>query len=47
MEVLSDKMVNTSLWDFGIHPVAPENRDIVKPVPRRGTELERHGPGEN
>jgi hypothetical protein len=45
MEVLSDKMINTSLWDFGIHPVAPENRDIVKPAPRRGTALERHGPG--
>jgi hypothetical protein len=47
MEVLSDKMINTSLWDFGVHPVAPENRDIVKPAPRRGTALERHGPSEN
>jgi hypothetical protein len=44
MEVISDKIVNASIWDFGIHPVAPENRDIIKPAPRRGTGLERHGP---
>ena len=44
MEVISDKIVNASVWDFGIHPVAPENRDIIKPAPRRGTGLERHGP---
>ncbi len=45
MEVISDKIVNLSVWDFGVHPVAPENRDIIKPAPRRGTGLERHGPG--
>jgi hypothetical protein len=45
MEVISDKAVNLSVWDFGVHPVAPENRDIIKPEPRRGTTLERHGPG--
>ena len=44
MEVISDKMVNLSVWDFGVHPVSPENRDIIKPAPRRGTSLERHGP---
>ena len=44
MEVISDKIVNASVWDFGIHPVAAENRDIIKPAPRRGTGLERHGP---
>ena len=44
MEVISDKIVNASVWDFGIHPVAPENRDIIKPAPRLGTGLERHGP---
>jgi hypothetical protein len=44
MEVISDKIVNASVWDFGIHPVAPENRDIIKPAPRPGTGLERHGP---
>ena len=44
MEVISDKIVNLSVWDFGVHPVSPENRDIIKPAPRRGTSLERHGP---
>jgi hypothetical protein len=45
MEVISDKMVNLGVWDFGVHPVAPENRDTIKPEPRRGTTLERHTPG--
>jgi hypothetical protein len=44
MEVISDKSVNLGVWDFGVHPVAPENRDIIKPEPRRGISLERHGP---
>jgi hypothetical protein len=44
MEVISDKAVNLGVWDFGIHPVAPENRDIIKPEPRHGVALERHGP---
>ncbi|MEO6806202.1 MAG: hypothetical protein ABI286_09985 [Edaphobacter sp.] len=45
MEVISAKAVNLSVWDFGVHPVAPENRDILKPDPRHGSTLERHGPG--
>jgi hypothetical protein len=45
MEVISDKAVNLGVWDFGVHPVSPENRDIIKPEPRRRTTLERHGPG--
>jgi hypothetical protein len=45
MEVISDKAVNLSVWDFGVHPVSPENRDIIKPEPRRRSTLERHGPG--
>ena len=44
MEVVSDKIVNLGVWDFGVHPVAPENRDIIKPEPRHGGVLERHGP---
>jgi hypothetical protein len=44
MEVISDKAVNLGVWDFGVHPVSPENRDIIKPDPRHGTALERHGP---
>jgi hypothetical protein len=44
MEVISDKAVNLGVWDFGIHPVAPENRDIIKPDPRRPVMLERRKP---
>jgi hypothetical protein len=43
MEVVSEKAVNLGVWDFGVHPVAPENRDIIKPDPRRPSTLERHG----
>lgn len=41
MEVISNTAVNLSVWDFGVHPVAPENRDIIKPEPRRPATLER------
>lgn len=41
MEVISDTAVNLSVWDFGVHPVAPENRDVIKPEPRRPATLER------
>jgi hypothetical protein len=44
MEVISDKYVNLSVWDFGIHPVAPENRDVLKPDPRHAGTLERRKP---
>ena len=44
MEVISDKSVNLSVWDFGVHPVAPENRDIIKPEPKRRVGLERRRP---
>jgi hypothetical protein len=44
MEVISDKAVNLGVWDFGVHPVSPENRDIIKPEPRRPVTLERRGP---
>ena len=44
MEVISDKAINLGVWDFGVHPVSPENRDIIKPEPRHRTTLERHGP---
>jgi hypothetical protein len=43
MEVISDKAVNLGIWDFGVHPVAPENRDVIKPEPRRPVSLERRG----
>jgi hypothetical protein len=44
MEVISDKAVNLGVWDFGVHPVAPENRDILKPDPRHPVTLERRKP---
>ena len=45
MEVISDKAVNLGVWDFGVHPVSPENRDVIKPEPRRPVTLEHHHPG--
>jgi hypothetical protein len=44
MEVISAKAVNLGVWDFGVHPVAPENRDIIKPEPKRPSTLERRRP---
>jgi hypothetical protein len=44
LEVLSDRDVNLAVWDFGIHPVAPENRDALKPETNRRQTLERHRP---
>ena len=44
MEILSPRDVNLGVWDFGIHPTAPDNRDALKPVPSRPVTLERRGP---
>jgi len=44
MEVISEKEVNLGVWDFGIHPVAPENRDVIKPEPKRPLTLEHRRP---
>ena len=41
MEVLSDKAVNLGVWDFGVHPVSPENADALKPEPNRPVVLGR------
>lgn len=35
MEVLSVKDVNLDVWDFGVHPTAPENQDLVQPLKHR------------
>jgi hypothetical protein len=45
VEVISPKEVNLGVWDFGVHPTAPENRDALKPEPRRPVTLERRGAG--
>jgi hypothetical protein len=44
MEVISEKDINLGVWDFGVHPVAPENRDVIKPEPKRPLSLEHRRP---
>lgn len=43
VEVLGEKEINLSVWDFGVHPTAPENRDVLRPEKRRAGALERRG----
>ncbi|MDP9037792.1 MAG: hypothetical protein M3O02_00790, partial [Acidobacteriota bacterium] len=40
MEVLSDREVNLGVWDFGVHPTAPENKDVLQPQVKRPITLE-------
>lgn len=42
VEVLGDNQINLGVWDFGVHPTAPENRDLVLPEKRGTGALERH-----
>ena len=44
LEVLGAKEINLGVWDFGVHPTAPENRDALKPEPPKRNGLERHQP---
>ncbi|HEV2646512.1 MAG TPA: hypothetical protein VGU46_09130 [Acidobacteriaceae bacterium] len=44
IEVLSEREINTGVWDFGVHPVAAENRDVIRPEPKRPLRLERREP---
>ena len=41
MEVLDARRVNLGVWDFGVHPAAPEDRDAIKPEPKRRPALDR------
>ena len=41
IEVLSDHELNLAVWDFGVHPAAPQNRDAILPVERRRPALEQ------
>lgn len=44
MEVISDREINLGVWDFGVHPVAPENRDAMKPEAKRPFRMDRRRP---
>ncbi len=44
VEVLGENQLNLGVWDFGIHPTAPENRDAVLPEKKRPSTLERRAP---
>ncbi len=44
VEVLPDRALNTDVWDFGVHPVAPDNRDAIKPEAKRPIGLSRRRP---
>jgi hypothetical protein len=41
VEILDDKSINLNVWDFGIHPSEPENRDVLKPEKKRPVTLEK------
>lgn len=42
VEILDAKRINLGVWDFGVHPAAPEDRDAIKPEVRRRPSLDRH-----
>jgi hypothetical protein len=44
VEVLSAKEINLGVWDFGVHPAAAENRDAIKPEPKKRLDLEKRRP---
>ncbi len=44
VEVLNEREINLGVWEFGVHPVAPENRDVLKPEERRAVQLDRRRP---
>jgi hypothetical protein len=46
MEVISEREVNLGVWDFGVHPMAPENGDAIKPEDRRPATLGRRTAGD-
>jgi hypothetical protein len=43
VEVVAENEINLGVWDFGVHPTAAENRDVVRPEKKRPVRLERRG----
>jgi len=41
IEVLSSHELNLDVWDFGVHPTAPENVEAQRPEPHRAPSLSR------
>lgn len=39
IEIINEKELNLGVWDFGVHPTAPENRDAILPQERRKPSL--------
>jgi hypothetical protein len=39
IEVLSSHELNLDVWDFGVHPTAPENVEAQRPEPHRAPSL--------
>ncbi len=40
VEVLGNNSINLSVWDFGVHPTAVENRDVLRPEKPRPAALQ-------
>jgi hypothetical protein len=39
IEVLNEKEINLNLWDFGVHPNAPESMEAIRPEVKKPVEL--------
>jgi len=39
IEVLNEKEINLNLWDFGVHPSAPESMEAIRPEVKKPVEL--------
>jgi hypothetical protein len=46
IEILDDHQINLGVWDFGVHPTEPENRDAIYPREKRNG-LEHREPDPN
>lgn len=46
IEVVSQREVNLNVWDFGVHPTAPENVEAHRPEVKRAPSLNRRPGGQ-